>query len=267
MSYLRFAALVLGAFLAPALIAQSVETEPLFLPLAPQRVAGAFGSEWDTHLVVTNLSDTPVGVYGYQPFDGCLGCGPQPPIPPRATIYIYLTNRSDLVRGVSMSVDRGRSRDLAITLRSRDLSRSHETWGTVVPVVRPDDLRVGRFGFTDIPLTGGFRALVRVYDTDARTAPRARMRVYAVNPERDYPRTTEADVLLLDRELLFTVPTDATDQLFYPGYAEVSLSAEPALAGASRVRVEIEPLTGERQYWGFATITHNETQHVTVLQP
>ena len=249
-------------------VAQTVqEMDKVLLPVTPGRINGAFGSEWQTYVAVTNLSDKTILVGGYAPAGGCPVLCATPPIPPRATIFVYTTNSSPEVQGAFLFVDRGRTSDVSMTMRTQDRSRGHQTWGTVVPVVRPADLRATAFGMTDIPIGPEFRALLRVYDADPRTAPRVRLRVYGVDAERDFPRSDGPDPLLLDRELVFSVPGGETSVLFFPGYAEVPLWVEPALANATRVRVEIQPLTGERDYWGFVTITHNETQHVTVVQP
>jgi hypothetical protein len=253
---------------ASAAVAQTLqEADKVLLPVTPGRITGAFGSEWQTDVVITNLSDRSIDAGGYFPRSGCEVLCFTPPIPPHATILAYDAPRSPEVQGGFLFVERGRTNDLSLTLRTRDLSRGHETWGTVVPVVRPADLRAATFGMTDIPIGTEFRALLRVYDADARTAPRARLRVYGVDAARDYPDSAAPDPLLLDRELVFSVPSDDNKQLFYPGYVEVPLWVEPALRNATRVRVEIQPLTDERDYWGFVSVTHNETQHVTVIQP
>jgi hypothetical protein len=258
-------ALLLGA---SGVVAQTVQdADKVLLPVTPGRITGAFGSVWQTYVAVTNLSDRSIQVGGYEPAGGCPVPCSTPPIPAHATIFVYETLRSPEVRGAFLFVERGRTSDLSMTIRTQDLSRGHQTWGTVVPVVRPTDLRATAFGMTDIPIGTEFRALLRVYDADARTAPRARLRVYRVDADRNFPETDAPDALLLERELVFSVPSDENVQLFYPGYVEVPLWVEPALSNATRVRVEIQPLTGERDYWGFVSITHNETQHVTVVQP
>lgn len=258
----------LFCILVPFAFAQTnADTEKILIPLTPERIAGAFGSEWRTDIAVTNLSDTPVGVYGYTGECSVEPCSAPPPIPPHATVFIYSMLRPPVGQGGYLFVDRGRSRDVAITLRSRDVSRGHETWGTVVPVARATDLREGRFGFTDMPTGNNFRVTLRVYDVNAQTPARARIRVYGVDPARDSPRTTNPDPLLFEREIVFSQQPTSTHELFHPNYAEIALSSEPALAGSPRMRIEVEPLTGEREYWGFVTVTHNETQHVTVLQP
>ena len=165
-------------------------------------------------------------------------------------------------------VEQGRLADLAVTLRSQDVSRQNQTWGTVVPVVTSSSLFAAGFALLDIPVDSQFRTLLRVYSFNAASEPSVRIRVYSVEPTHPYPDQTvlAPDTLLLETNPQFTLPS--SDPLGYcPAYAEVPLSANSALANATRLRVDVEPLTGGKDYWGFVSVTHNDTQYVTVIQP
>src|SRR5207245_445 len=54
---------------------------------------------------------------------------------------------------------------------------------------------------------------------------------------------------------------------FQPGFLELGPDAIASTAGYSRLRIDIEPTDAMTQIWTFASITNNETQHVTIIEP
>lgn len=236
----------------------------LLVPIAPQRIHGAFGSEWVADLAVTNMGTTPVRVARDAP-DVCSQCVPLP-LPPGATAFVHDLSRVPGVTGTLLWVERGRAQDIAVTLRTRDVSRQAETWGTVIPVVRPEGLFSRRFGLVDVPMEPQFRATLRIYDVNAITQPRVRVRIYELNPERNPGSGGDADTLLHEFEPAFVLPEPGMAQLV-PAAAEVPLWLEAALPKSGRIRIEIEPFDGTAEYWAFVSVTHNSTQHVTVIAP
>ena len=260
----RFLIAVTTALMLPS-AASAQEYDALLIPLAPQRITGAFGSEWVTDLAVTNHSDTPIQVTRDAP-DFCQPCL-APPLPPHATAFVRNPSVSTSVRGMLLFVEKGRLQDVDVTLRSRDVSRQHETWGTGIPVVGPHDLFGRIFGLVDVPMESQFRAMLRIYDVNADTPPRVRVRVYALTPNREPVLPGDADELLLQFEPSFAVPQPGETQIF-PASVEIPLWLNPTLAArGGRVRIEIEPLDGAPEYWGFVSVTHNATQHVTIITP
>ena len=137
--------------------------DKLLLPIAPQRVAGVFGSDWLTDAAVTSMSDSPVEVSRDLP-SACISLCLPLPIPARSTVFVTDIPRSPNVQGRFLFVEAGREKDLSVTLRTRDLSRQQEAWGTVIPVVSTADLFAGRFGIVDIPTGTEFRSMLRIYD-------------------------------------------------------------------------------------------------------
>jgi hypothetical protein len=115
-------------------------------------------------------------------------------------------------------------------------------------------------------MTPDFRATLRIYDTNADTQPRVRVRLFALDPTRDPVLASDADTLIVEIEPFFAMPEAGTTRLF-PASAQVALWLDPRLTNAGRVRIEIEPLDGLQEYWAFVSITHNATQHVTVITP
>ena len=266
----RFVALICVAAFAMSAMGQSVDQyDRLLLPLTTGQVPGAFGSTWDTDVALTNLSDTPLTVLGFQQRGGCpILCGPLPPIPARATIFPdVIAPACPEVRGVLLWVERGRVGDLDVALRTHDLSRQNQTWGTTIPVISVDELFARRFGLVDVPMDPQFRSTLRIYDFNAATPGTIRVRIYAVDPAHAGARDNGADALLFEMTPLFSVPAGAGQKTVCPGYVEIPLSGKPELSSAQRIRVEIEPLDGLKEYWGFVSVTHNETQHVTIVTP
>ena len=266
----RFVALICVVALAMSAMGQSVDQyDRLLLPLTTGQVPGAFGSIWETDVALTNLSDTPLTVLGFQQRGGCpILCGPLPPIAARATIFPdVIAPACPEVRGVLLWVERGRVGDLDVALRTHDLSRQNETWGTTIPVISVDELFERRFTLVDVPTDPQFRSTLRIYDFNASTPGTIRVRIYAVDPARDVPRDNLADTLLFETTPVFSVPAGASQKTVCPGYVEIPLSGKSELSSAQRIRVEIEPLDGLKEYWGFVSVTHNETQHVTIVTP
>ena len=80
-------------------------------------------------------------------------CGPPPPIAARATIFPdVIAPACPEVRGVLLWVERGRVGDLDVALRTHDLLRQNQTWGTTIPVISVDELFARRFGLVDVPM-------------------------------------------------------------------------------------------------------------------
>ena len=253
------------------LLSQPAETEHVLVPVLPATVRGAFGSEWVTTLAVANVSPTPALVFPYGGSGPCtvIICGQPNAIPPAASIVIRSMLPSSEVTGGFLDIPRGRASDLAFTLRVLDTSRGFETWGVVIPIVRFDALFAKRFDLGDIPVGGHFRTLLRLYDVTAATKGSVRVRVYQVNPSQGDPwgAPYQPDVLLTDFTPSFATPISGGGAANYPGYFELSLESLPEVVRAQRVRVEIEPLDGRQDYWGFVSVTDNNTQHVTVITP
>lgn len=240
-----------------AVQATGEEYDKVLLPIAPQRVEGAFGSSWVTELAISNLSSSPVWV-SRPPV--CFPVCVAPPLSPNTTDFITYQVAARDVIGQLLLVEKGRLKDLAMTLRSRDTSREFETWGTSIPVVTADDLYARTFGLVDVPMDPQFRATLRIYDVNASTPPRVRIRIYEI------PSPNARNPLIAEFEPPFIVPLPG-DVSEYPASAEIPLWLDPELVKHSRIRIEVEPLDGAQDYWAVVSVTHNVTQHVTLITP
>lgn len=235
--------------------------ERVLIPIVVSRgLPGAFGSLWTSELWVRNAGDQTAWITEGPPVCN-IGCDEDHHVLfPRTTVSLPPGGRALDHPGYLVHVQRGR--DIAFNLRVRDLSRADGSWGTELPVVRESELLRGDTELINIPNEDGFRVLLRVYDPSALPARSVRVRVY---PVRGDSLLGERWLALDDVKLPFPVP----DFPYHPGYAEVYLSETsfPGIAGHERLRIELRPEPGDFGYWAFATVTHNETQHVTTITP
>ncbi len=241
-----------------------VDQEQLLVPIAPDRIRGAFGSSWDTDLAIANATDTPITVWGYQPSSCNILCSNVPePVPPRSTIFTgFIGARCPPAVGLILITDRTSAENLFFTLRSRDTSRDVRAWGSIVPVLRARDRFSRPFSIVDVPVITGFRSLLRLYAMNAAGSASVRVRFYALDPNvRARP-----DTLIAEVTPSFVTPAVAT-ALYCPAYAEIALSREPSLLNASRIRIEIIPADAAQQYWAFVSVTNNDTQEVSIITP
>lgn len=242
--------------------AQDVDSfDKVLLPVAVvQPRPGAHDSLWTTEFSLVNQSSTPVQIFGYRPcpnFDGCAGVES---VPPGATVNPPLQGYPDQ-EGYLLYVERGRSNDVSFSLRARDLSRQSQTWGTQIPVVRESDALSGPANLLDIPTNTSFRTMVRVFDFSFGTTSTLEVIVYGITP-RAIPGPPDQ---LLFRAVV-TLLGEAGD-VFHPSYGEFLLPQIPEISQFTKLRIEIRPSEPGLRYWAFASVTHNETQHVTTITP
>lgn len=256
------------------------DRELILVPIAPTLhtgVPGAFGSSWETDLAITNGGDVPVTVFGLpSPICPILCPSPIPPspIPPKATIFAF-SDRCSTAAGVLLIADRTFSDDLFFTLRSHDTSRDDRSWGSIVPVVRTRDRFSRPFSIVDVPIDSRFRTLLRLYAINGAPRGGVRVRFLAEDPSTAFLGIARSDALIAEVTPTFV----AGESPFCPGYGEVALSQVPSLTPSSsglsnsnRVRIEVVPLVEPpdripQQYWGFVSVTNNDTQEVSITRP
>jgi len=233
--------------------AQGSEFEQILLPIGlEQSIAGGYGSVWKTELWVRNAGENPIEILNVCNVE----CPPYLLAPGAALKEPPIGyQRVGGPPGAFVSADARFADNLQISLRIRDLSRQELTWGTELPVVRRADLRVGTIGLLDVPLETRFRQTLRLYSmaTEPIGVTVSFFEIPSLAPEAALAART------------FTI-TPATE--YAPGYAQLLdfVSAIPELAGKERVYVEIRS-DSALPFWGFISVTNNETQHVTTITP
>jgi hypothetical protein len=229
--------------------------ERLLVPVALRAaVPGAYGSQWETRLVVLNRTERPVLIEGLESSCQVPLCPPLVVQPhATATAFPVVEGRPGIFLRAS---DTTLSHAVTAHLRVQDVSRQSETWGTEIPVVRESEALTGPTDLLDIPLGPEFRSLLRLYDF-APGANAVRVRIFRLSGKMEPP---DADPLVGEWILSLTHGGDVR----FPGYAQLILP--PAAAGES-VRVEIAPLDEGMKFWAFVSVTNNATQHITVITP
>jgi hypothetical protein len=249
-----------------------VEQEQILVPITPTPhtgIPGAFGSSWATDLAITNGGDAPVTVFGL-PLPICpVLCMvvPPTPLPAKATIAAF-SEPCSAAAGRILIADRSTADDLFFTLRSHDTSRDDRAWGSIIPVVRSRDRFSRSFSIVDVPIDTRFRPLLRLYSMNGAAPGSVHVRFFAEDPNA-FLGAAVSDTLISE-----VTPAFATGSAPYcPGYAEIALSQEPslnlpaALLNGNRIRIEVVPADSSQQYWGFVSVTNNDTQEVSIIAP
>ena len=197
--------------------------------------AGANGSQWVTDVAMRNDRD-----YAIEPWRAISGTSPIPAGTP------VRFGSSNAPTGMLVVVPREEAESLHFHAMVRDTSRSDSDAGTELPVARERDFS-SNLELVDIPVDGRFRLMLRVYSL-AR-ADLAEVTIYSM----------ENGIGL--RKFYVPMTQPAGDR---PGFG----SAPDFIAGTSgdRIGLRIRSLTGAPA-WAFATVTNNETQHVTIVSP
>lgn len=160
-------------------------------------------------------------------------------------------------KGVALLVPRAEARNLAFSLRVRDVSREAQNYGTEVPVVREAQMaRDTVLTLLDVPRDPRFRA---------------KLRIYALEPFFDRTEVHVAELAMVNattnqrQASTVTLSRDCTGMVCdaVPAYAEVDL---PAGAADEYVNVYVKGPLGAPT-WAFVTVTNNETQEVTIVSP
>lgn len=235
------------------------ELEPILVPLYISTPApGAAGSLWKTDLVIHSgdfpLFNDPCGIFW--PLMGKT-------IPPETTFTPTL-NPEFRNPGRLMYLHRltpARSRP-SFGLRVRDLARQASSAGTEIPLVREKHFRQDTIYLLSVPVEARFRVALRAYDPDATGQVLLRVRVFsAAGSPPLYEQT-----LRLDPPTQNLLP-EYNNYPAYPGYAQILNLETLVPAGIGSVRIELTTLTADSRFWAFASVTNNDTQHVTLITP
>ncbi|HVE72157.1 MAG TPA: hypothetical protein VNI54_12380 [Thermoanaerobaculia bacterium] len=196
------------------------------------RGPGAFGSQWETDVIVD--ADAPLGVL------------PDVSAALRTNTSLW-TLFGDRPAGLILFLPRGR--DVRFSNHIRDVSRDATQWGTEIPIVREGEART-QIVLRDVPFDPRYRLQLRAYSLDGVTTP-----VLVHLPDQGNPLTLRGPC---------TVAPCNSNQ---PAYGSMDLRAvRPLLRGKHTVIVEY-PVAQPPRVWAFITVTNNETQHVTVISP
>jgi hypothetical protein len=228
-------------------------------------VPGAYGAQWATDLWMHNGTAFSVAIANRV----CPDDTPCPPVFPLAEYLepfkslhnpaqFFSPTRSNPSLLLYVSTPAGQS--LGMGLRVADTSRNALNAGADLPLVRDKDLLTGVTNLLNVPLDNQkFRLLLRVYDVIHDQAE------FSV---RFYAAGEDVQTQIYGVDLTATTPTRAPFRS-EAAYAELDITQllNLRLAWPQVARVEIVPLTAGSRYWGFISLTNNETQLVTLVTP
>jgi hypothetical protein len=236
------------------LFASAARAERVLVPIAINgELRGEYGSIFRSQLAISNASPESVRILGAGGSCDVSGCDPRGGVGPNATAYFD-------EYGTLLDVSDEDGGKLRYILRVYDLSRRYSTWGSSIPVVREQEAFSGSFGITDIPNEDGFRSMLRVYSFSESRGGEFRLRVYGVPAVTNIP--SSPDVLIADTTYSFAkTPVTLAPVVELP--LRTFFTGQPY----GRFRVEIEPISVELRLWAVASVTNNETQHITILTP
>jgi hypothetical protein len=236
----------------------------VLLPLVDAETHGANGSVWRTDVSMLVLSDTAPEIHP----EACeifLECFPYT-TPLRKQFDLlqsgYLVSSGSGGQFIYVRAeDAGKTR---FNARVYDSSRFNETAGSEVPVVREPQFRTDTVALLNIPISSQYRHMLRIYDADARNGARVAIRVYAADEEQ--PRANFIRKLTVPSGGFTTTTTNALLPI-RPAYTQLDPIDLLNDIDFRVMRIEVEPLDPGLRIWAFASITNNETQHVTVISP
>jgi len=229
---------------------------PIYLD---QPIPGAYGSLWASEFAVHNRDAQEFILQWCSPYPegACiLNLYPDEQIKPNET-ETRLPERypkpHDGIPGAVLYVSPRDIGPLDFQLRVADRSRSAQSAGTAIPIVREGEFRTSAANLLNVPVDPLFRLTFRIYEMNLDRAD------FTV---RVFDQETAA---LLQTRTVTTTTTGPQGVLrFQPAYAQFDQIVDGA---PSRVRVEVEPLTHGVAFWTFASITNNDTQQITIVTP
>jgi hypothetical protein len=242
-----------GAFYyVPSLVQQLDPAfyEPVLIPVIYSG-PGAYGSQWDTEVVLRNENDYQLTLPEGSIFSVSCGiilpCAGRP-LPHRA---MKLTG-IQYPTGYIQFVPRQAAASLHFDVLFRDLSRQAEAFGTEIPVIREKETFDRPFELLNVPTDSRFRVGLRLYAFGAAAFPHITI------------SSLDSDLALVSTDMQLYAEASGVSVGTTPAYAQISdlVVAYPQLVGKGPLRIVID-----RGAWAFVTVTNNETQQVTTISP
>jgi len=228
--------------------ATAAETSPsvskVLVPVLALGQPGANGSVWDTQLWVCNTSDQPI-VYYFGSCSVACCCDEINTYPPQETQLV------ELIQPHGQWFEFPVSGFLQIHARFRDRSRESLSAGVELPVVRTDDFFSGELNFIGIPRNSRFRVMLRLYSLEAGVSAR-------IDQIDHFGQ-------LIRQESAYLDPPGPADVGGIPAYAQIAVA--PSTTEDAPLRLRATSLRPETRFWGFVSVTNNETSEVTIIQP
>lgn len=226
---------------------------------ASQTVHGANGSIWRGEFWVQNSATE--AIQSLQPTGICAPPCPDALPPGWLGKYPSLeSNNND--GGALLQLPADVAEGVHFSNRLLETSRRAQPTGVDLPVIREREFLSAPTTLLGIPTGSGIRSMLRVYDPRAQRGSTVRVElldgtgaVIAATELRpgDHP----------------SVPAQWNPYQQTPGYAAIAdlTSVFPEAQSMAEFHVRLTPLTPGMEYWGFISVTDNESQHVLLVTP
>lgn len=238
--------------------------EEVLVPVAVSGppLQGAFGSVWTSELWATNTGRHRVEMFTSYPVctTGCAG-KPFPAIEPGQTLKVDVP--ADGVNAAYLLwLQKGHAKNVTMSLRIRDISRTDDNHGTEIPLPRVADFR-SKETLVNVPIDRRSRTTLRVY-SDAGNVKTVDVRVEVTSltgPE-----------ILVSRVITLREPIEEPGLVrqYHTQFATIGdLRAEfPQLPDGNYriVLTALEPVFIQTLY-PLVSVTNNATQMVTAIAP
>lgn len=229
-----------------------------FFPITQTNVNGTHGTVWVTELYAHNHSDEIVWItnnFACQ-LSAVHACDMD--LPPRSSVSLGLSSDPYMFYAVLEERDIGK---VSFSSFVRNVSGRVQSWGTAIPV----------------PELTAFRSLpLRIAPVPADPEYRVSLRLYTF---QDDVVSVDVEIWLLDGGLhevnrvrtLRVLPLYEGEYKRYGSSFEIHdlLGGIPGIDPTSRVAIRaLAPSSrNSDRWWGFATVTNNTSQQVTVFEP
>ena len=267
----EIAALVV-LLVAPAGVLAAESFERILFPLIISQHPGAYGTTWSTVVAVRNEGITPIEMFTSECYYRCSGscvitmCTPGSPTPPRSSFTASL-DRGEVgavpIPATLLYVERGKADMVSASLRLLEESRGTVEYGVEIPIVRERELHTSALFLPSVPLpkAGEGRTHLRIFGVESPSDPV----VVGIRAWLGDQLVWEDVVELLRPIVTGATPRPGIHDEPQPSYRLVEIPA--SIAGGETIRVEVEPLTHGLAFWAMASVTSNDTQHVTIVSP
>ena len=250
--------------------AQTPDYERILVPVFFQG-AGALGSSWTTTVSIANSGTTAIRFADanleVQPCAAACACGQTNEVAIESVNRLCILNANPAGLILYRDKSSGASEDVHFGGRIADVSRTSDTAGTELKIVRESELRAYRIVLPDIPIGANYRVALRVFDARPFPGIAVTMRIH-----------DRADLFssIVEDGIPLTATTDVVNgRPLHPSFAMIPdvAAAYPQLAGHGVVTIELllpEPLISPPRppaYWAVTSITNNTTQQVTMVTP
>lgn len=250
-----FPPLLLILCLSPHAQAQSGR---FLVPIAQTNVNGAQGSLWVTELYAHNHSDEVVWINNIVDCRWSAEHACDQDVPPRSSVRVGLSFEPYMFHGVTKERDIGK---VTFSAYVRNVSGTVQSWGTALPVpdvatFRPSPLRI-----SPVPADPEYRVSLRLYTFSEE--------VESVDVEIWQLDGALREINRVESLRLLAIPEGEYKR--YGSYFETHhlLGGIAGVDPTSRVAIKVLAPTSQssNRWWGFATVTHNTSQQVTVFAP